>query len=88
MKPTSEAEVVEAVRAMRENQRTLEIVGGGTRRSFGRPVESDDVLDLSGLGGIVTYEPDELVLTVKPGTPLDEIGAAPLSSHPHAARTS
>jgi glycolate oxidase FAD binding subunit len=72
----SEAEIVDAVRAAREHRRTLEIVGGGTRRSFGRPAPCDDVLDLSALNGIVSYEPEELIVTVKPGTPLDEIDAA------------
>ena len=69
----TEAGVVDAVRAAREHRRTLEIIGGGTRRSFGRPTQCDDVLDLSALSGIVNYEPEELILTVKPGTPLDEI---------------
>jgi len=69
----SEAEAVDAVRATRESRRTLEIVGGGTRRSFGRPTQCDEVLNLSALSGIVNYEPEELILTVRPGTPLDEI---------------
>ena len=69
----SEADVVDAVRAAREHRRTLEIIGGGTRRSFGRPMQCDDVLNLSGLSGIVSYEPEELIITVKPGMPLAEI---------------
>jgi glycolate oxidase FAD binding subunit len=69
----SEADVVDAVRAVREHRRTLEIVGGGTRRSFGRPMRCDDLLDLSELSGVVSYEPEELIVTVKPGTPLAEI---------------
>jgi glycolate oxidase FAD binding subunit len=73
MKAVSEEQVVEAVREARAHRRTIEILGGGTRRGFGRPMQCDDVLDLSGLRGIVTYEPEELILTVKPGTPLDEI---------------
>jgi glycolate oxidase FAD binding subunit len=69
----TEAEVLDAVRAAREHRRMLEIVGGGTRRSFGRPTQCNDVLYLSKLSGIVNYEPEELILTVKPGTSLDEI---------------
>ena len=72
---SSEEELVEAVRAARDGGRTLEIVGAGTKRGFGRPVAADDVLDLSGLTGIVAYEPEELVLTVRAGTPLAEIEA-------------
>ena len=71
----SEAQIVEAVRDARERRTTLEIVGGGTRRAFGRPVEYDAVLDVSRVSGIVSYEPEELILTVKPGTPLAEIDA-------------
>jgi glycolate oxidase FAD binding subunit len=71
----SETQIVDAVRTARERRRTMEIVGGGTRRAVGRPVVCDDVLDVSRLGGIVNYEPEELILTVKPGTPLAEIDA-------------
>lgn len=68
-----ESEVVDAVREAREQRRTLEIVGGGTRRSFGRLTQCEDMLDLSALSGVVNYEPEELILTVKPGTPLAAI---------------
>jgi glycolate oxidase FAD binding subunit len=73
---SSEADVVEVVRAARESKRTLEIVGHGTKRGFGRPVECDDVLDLSGLTGIVNYEPDEMIITARAGTPVTEIETA------------
>jgi glycolate oxidase FAD binding subunit len=72
---SSEAEVVEVVRAARESRRTLEIFGHGTNRGFGRPVACDDVLDVSGLSGIVSYEPDEMILTARAGTPVAEIEA-------------
>ncbi|HEY5338554.1 MAG TPA: FAD-binding protein [Rhizomicrobium sp.] len=71
----AEADVIEAVRAARESRRTLEIVGGGTKRAYGRAAPCDDVLDVSRLSGVVNYEPEELVLTVKSGTPVAEIDA-------------
>jgi glycolate oxidase FAD binding subunit len=70
---TNEADVIYAVRDARERRRTLEIVGVGTKRAFGRPMQCDDILDVSGLRGIVSYEPEELLLTVLPGTPVVEI---------------
>jgi glycolate oxidase FAD binding subunit len=70
---TDEAEVIDAVREARERRRTLEIVGAGTKRAFGRPVRCDDILDVSGLRGVVSYQPEELLLTVLPGTPVAEI---------------
>ena len=34
------------------------------------------MLDLTGLSGIISYEPSELVVTVRAGTPLSELEAA------------
>ena len=73
---SGEADVVEVVRAARKSKRRLEIIGHGTKRGFGRPIECDDVLDLSGLTGIVNFEPDEMIITARAGTPVAEIEAA------------
>jgi glycolate dehydrogenase FAD-binding subunit len=73
---SSETELVEVVCAARESKRVFEIVGHGTKRGFGRPVECNDVLDLSGLNGIVNYEPDEMIITARAGTPVAEIEGA------------
>ena len=54
-------------------QKPLEIVGNGTKRGFGHPVAASHSLDLSGLSGIVEYEPAELVLTARAATPISEI---------------
>ena len=56
--------------------KSLEIVGHGTRRAIGRPAQWDLTLDLSGLTGITLYEPAELVLSARAGTPMAEIAAA------------
>jgi glycolate oxidase FAD binding subunit len=61
-------------------EQPLEIVGGGSKRSLGRPLQVAHTLDLSALSGIVAYEPSELVLTARAATPLSEIAAA-LDSH-------
>ncbi|WP_430513268.1 FAD-binding protein [Pannonibacter phragmitetus] len=54
----------------------LEIIGQGSKRALGRPVQAGLVADLSALSGILVYEPAELVLTALAGTPLAEIEAA------------
>ena len=74
--PINEAEVADAVREAAEKGTSFEIVSGGTKREFGRPVTADAILDTSALSGILKYEPEELVLTVRAGTPLAEIEAA------------
>lgn len=67
------------VKGAAAQQRTLRIRGGNTRAFYGNPwPESVDAdwLDVSGYRGIVSYEPSELVLTARAGTPLAEIEAA------------
>lgn len=51
----------------------LEVIAAGTKRGLGRPVEAPHLLDVTALTGIEAYEPEELVLTARPATPLAEI---------------
>jgi glycolate oxidase FAD binding subunit len=53
--------------------KTLEVAGRGSKRTIGRPSQSDLTLDLSGLVGVTLYEPEELVLSARAGTPIAEI---------------
>jgi glycolate oxidase FAD binding subunit len=55
--------------------KSLEIVGHGTKRPIGRPAQHDATVDLAGLSGIVLYEPQELILSARAGTPVAEITA-------------
>jgi glycolate oxidase FAD binding subunit len=55
--------------------KTLEVRGHGSKRAIGRPPQSDLALDLSAHAGVTLYEPAELVLSAKAGTPLSEIEA-------------
>jgi glycolate oxidase FAD binding subunit len=73
LKPRDDNEVVEAVAWAAAEAKTLEIVGRGTKRAIGRAAQTDLTLDGSGISGIVLYEPEELVLSAKGGTPLAEI---------------
>ena len=73
LRPTSAAETLDVVRWAAGEEKPLEIVGHGTRRSVGRPVQAEATLDLSTLAGVTLYEPDELVLSAKAGTPLADI---------------
>jgi glycolate oxidase FAD binding subunit len=79
MTPTAvatEQEVAAAVRDARATRTPFEIVGAGSKRALGRAVASTrTVLDVSALKGIVAYEPEELIITVLPGTPVNEITA-------------
>jgi glycolate oxidase FAD binding subunit len=71
-----DAEDVEtAVQWALAEHKSLEIVGHGTKRALGRPAQVEATLDLSGLTGVTLYEPEELVLSARAGTPLAEIEA-------------
>lgn len=60
---------VSMVSKARESGAPLNIVGGGTKAFYGRPLAGDP-LETSAYRGIVAYEAAELVLTVHAGTPL------------------
>lgn len=72
-KVTSEAQAVDFVRQARAEKKPFEILAGGTRRNIGAPIPSLPQLDVSALSGIVNYEPEELLCTLAPATPLPEI---------------
>ena len=72
LKPSSEAELSDFIAGA---DAPLEVVGTGTKRGLGRPVQSAATLDMSGFAGIIAYEPEELVLEVGAATPLASIEA-------------
>jgi glycolate oxidase FAD binding subunit len=66
--------LVDRVQAARVAKASLEIRGGGTKAFYGEaPV--GELLDMTGLLGISSYEPTELVVTVRAGTLLSELEA-------------
>ena len=71
--PSSQADVLDAVKWALSEDAPLEIVGHGSKRGIGRPMQCEHTLDLSSLSGVTLYEPEELVLSAKAGTPLAEI---------------
>ncbi|MGC1762010.1 MAG: FAD-binding protein, partial [Pseudolabrys sp.] len=73
LKPRNGKEVEDVVRWALDNDRPLELAGHGTKHGIGRPSQTDLTVDLSGLSGITLYEPAELVLSARAGTPISEI---------------
>jgi glycolate oxidase FAD binding subunit len=71
--PTTPAETLAAVQWALAQESPLEIVGHGSKRGIGRPLQTEHTLDLSNLSGVTLYEPAELVLSAKAGTPLADI---------------
>jgi glycolate oxidase FAD binding subunit len=71
--PASEAEAADTIIAARTANRPLGIEGGGTRVGLGRAAQVEATLSTKRLAGITLYEPAELVIAAKAGTPLAEI---------------
>jgi glycolate oxidase FAD binding subunit len=67
--------LVDAVRQAAADGRTLRLCGGGTKDFWGQNL-TGEVLDTRAYQGIVSYEPSELVVTARCGTPLAELEAA------------
>jgi glycolate oxidase FAD binding subunit len=66
------AELAERIRAAAAQGTPLRIVGGGTKDFYGERLHGEP-LSTQALRGIVSYEPSELVVTVRTGTRLAEL---------------
>ena len=75
-KPETSKQIEEAITWALASETSLEVLGGGSKRAYGRPSEAVHELDLSAISGVVNYEPKELVMSALPGTSLAEIAAA------------
>ena len=76
LKPETAEQVLDAVKWAAASESPLAVKGQGSKEGFGRAVEADCRLDLSGLTGIGCYEPNELFMTAGAATTLAEIEAA------------
>jgi glycolate oxidase FAD binding subunit len=75
LSPPSEADACAIIAEARAAKRPLGIEGGGTRGGLGRAAQVEATLSTKALTGVTLYEPAELVIAAKAGTPLAEIEA-------------
>jgi glycolate oxidase FAD binding subunit len=73
--PSDEKEAAEIIRAATAEGAPLKIVGGGSKTSLGRHAPAQRAVSTRALNGVTLYEPEELVLSARAGTPLAEIEA-------------
>ena len=71
--PATEAEACGAVAEAASRRTPLALVGGGTKAEVGRPAQNEATLSSTGLTGVTLYEPAELVIAARAGTPLAEV---------------
>jgi glycolate oxidase FAD binding subunit len=75
IKPRDVAQLRQAVEWAANEGVSLDIRGQGSKLALGKPMQCQQVLDLAGIAGVVDYAPEELVITLRAGTPLDEVEA-------------
>jgi glycolate oxidase FAD binding subunit len=75
IKPRDAKELRQAVEWALNEGVTLDVRGEGSKLALGKPMQCDQVLDLSALSGIVDYAPEELVVTLRAGTQMREVEA-------------
>lgn len=78
------ARLVDQVQTARAAKGTLRIVGADTKAFYGNPA-CGEPLDVKPLAGISSYEPSELVVTVRAGTLLEDLEAALAEKGQHLA---
>lgn len=79
-RPAVEWELRSMVAQAGASRRAMEVVGHASLRSIGRPVPQDLTITTASMRGITLYQPTELVMSARTGTPLLEIEAE-LAAH-------
>jgi glycolate oxidase FAD binding subunit len=73
--PPGEVELAGLIAQAASQKLPLEICGNGSKRWIGRPMQVATRLSTSEMRGVTLYEPTELVLSARSGTPLSDIEA-------------
>ncbi|QFU15680.1 glycolate oxidase subunit GlcE [Microvirga thermotolerans] len=71
--PRDEQDAASIVAQAKGRGTLLNLCGNGTKASMGRPSQTDATLSAAALTGITLYEPAELVISARSGTPLSEV---------------
>jgi glycolate oxidase FAD binding subunit len=73
LQPATEQEAAGLVAEAAAGRSLLAISTGGSKASLGRPAQSEAALSATGLTGVTLYEPGELVISARAGTPLQDV---------------
>lgn len=73
IRPGDAQELSLAIQDANNSRVPLEIVGAGTKRAIGRPMNTSATITTTRYRGISLYEPNELVMTTGAGTPLSTV---------------
>ena len=71
--PQNEKEVSSLIKKFYKSNIPVELVGSGSKKKIGKPLQCAKTLNLSKLDGIIEYLPGELYIKVKANTPIKKI---------------
>ena len=71
--PQNEREVSNFIKKFYKSSVPIELIGSGSKKKIGKPLQCAKILNLSKLNGIVEYLPEELYIKVKSGTSIKQI---------------
>jgi glycolate oxidase FAD binding subunit len=74
-RPGADWELQFVIAGCAEKRLPIEVIGSGSKRAIGRPVGGTVTISTASLRGISLYEPNELVMSARAGTPLSLIEA-------------
>jgi glycolate oxidase FAD binding subunit len=73
--PAAEPDACAMIAEAAARRTPLAVAGGATKDAIGRPAQTEATLSSASLAGVTLYEPAELVIAARAGTPLSEIVA-------------
>jgi glycolate oxidase FAD binding subunit len=75
MRPIDEREFSHVITEALTTRTPLEVMGAGSKQKIGRPMQTAANLSAKALRGITLYEPSEMVMAARTGTPLAQVEA-------------
>lgn len=73
LRPAADWELKSILAQCGEQNLAVEVMGAGTKRAIGHPVAASGIISTASLRGISLYEPTELVMSARSGTPVSQI---------------
>ena len=71
--PQNESEVSNSIKKFYKSNIPIELIGTGSKRKIGKPLQCAKILNLSKLNEIIEYLPEELYIKVKASTSIKQI---------------
>ena len=75
MRPVDEREFARVLADAAQSKTPIEIVGAGSKQKIGRPMQTAGSISTRAMRGVTLYEPNEMVMSARTGTPLMQIEA-------------